>query len=79
MPVNKLANTAPIKKNMEYVVQIKLKGKVIAQETLAGTDEILGYTRERQFEMTHDIAERVAPKAVEKACIYFDKKIKKND
>lgn len=75
---NPLSNVDKPKLLLEYVVQIKHKGKVIAQETLPATAEILTLTREREFEMIHIISERVAPKAVEAACAYYDTKLKKN-
>lgn len=61
---NPLAQQKGAPKDLEIVVQFKLKGKVISQTAYARNADVLSLEKERQNYLEHDIREKLAPKAV---------------
>lgn len=55
-------------KNLKYVVQVIHKGVLLATESMSVNDDILQYTRERNFNMEVNLQKIVAavvPRAIE--------------
>lgn len=54
------------KLNLEVVITVKHKDKVLSETTTKIHEDILGY-REGPYQLTHTIGQKIAPKVVKEA------------
>lgn len=62
-----------IDKKLTYKLGVYYDDLPIAEGSLTFTPTILNYTRQREFQITHDLTNKLIPNIVKKSLDYFDK------